>query len=289
MPSVTRKPQASRQERREQIERQLLDATERLMADGASFTELSVDRLATEAGISRASFYIYFEDKGDLLRRLAGQVFDDLAAAAERWWGVSRRRDPADVLAAMSGLVASYRHHQPLLVALNEMAAYDAAGRRHLSGHPRRHREPAGRGHRGGPGRRLHPPRAVGGNGRQHADLDGRANLPAEPAWPPCVVRRRAGRDPDPDRLGRTVSRGALAPASGLDAQRGIVQLARPRPGRRRARPAGASRRAGPTSTGRPWSPIPLRRRPRRRARPPCRPGCAARRRRRRGSGRTPR
>ncbi|MET0474675.1 MAG: TetR/AcrR family transcriptional regulator [Mycobacterium sp.] len=125
MPSVTRKPQASRQERREQIERLLLDATERLMADGASFTELSVDRLATEAGISRASFYIYFEDKGDLLRRLAGQVFDDLAGAAERWWGVSRRRDSSDVLAAMSGLVASYRHHQPLLVALNEMAAYD--------------------------------------------------------------------------------------------------------------------------------------------------------------------
>jgi len=122
---MTRKPQAKRQERREQIERQLLDATERLMADGASFTELSVDRLATEAGISRASFYIYFEDKGHLLRRLTGQVFDDLAGAADRWWSVARRRDPADVLAAMTGLVATYRRHQALLVALNEMAAYD--------------------------------------------------------------------------------------------------------------------------------------------------------------------
>lgn len=126
MASVTRKPQANRQERREQIERSLLDATERLMADGASFTELSVDKLATEAGISRASFYIYFEDKGHLLRRLAGQVFDDLADAAERWWSVSRRRDSADVRAAMTALVATYRCHQPLLVALNEMAGYDA-------------------------------------------------------------------------------------------------------------------------------------------------------------------
>ena len=80
MPSVTRKPQTKRQERREQIERRLLDATERLMRDGASFTELSVDRLSSEAGMSRASFYIYFEDKGHLLRRLAGQVFADLAA-----------------------------------------------------------------------------------------------------------------------------------------------------------------------------------------------------------------
>jgi TetR/AcrR family transcriptional regulator, ethionamide resistance regulator len=129
MPSVTRKPQANReherQQRREQIERRLLDATERLMCDGASFTELSVDRLSSTAGISRASFYIYFEDKGHLLRRLANQVFGDLADSAERWWGVAGRHDPADVRAAMEGIIASYRRHQPVLVALNEMAGYD--------------------------------------------------------------------------------------------------------------------------------------------------------------------
>jgi TetR/AcrR family transcriptional regulator, ethionamide resistance regulator len=129
MPSVTRKPQAhrerGRQQRREQLERRLLDATERLMRDGASFTELSVDRLSSEAGISRASFYIYFEDKGHLLRRLAGQVFADLAASAGRWWRVAARRDPEDVRAATAGTVASYRRHQPVLVALNEMSGYD--------------------------------------------------------------------------------------------------------------------------------------------------------------------
>jgi len=107
------------------MERRLLDATERLMRDGASITELSVDRLATEAGISRASFYIYFEDKGHLLRRLAGQVFGDLASGAERWWRVARRHNPDDVRAAMAGIIESYRRHQPVLVALNEMAAYD--------------------------------------------------------------------------------------------------------------------------------------------------------------------
>lgn len=107
------------------MERRLLDATERLMRDGASFTELSVDRLSGEAGISRASFYIYFEDKGHLLRRLAGQVFGDLAESAERWWGVAGRHDPDDALAAMASIIASYRRHQPVLVALNEMAGYD--------------------------------------------------------------------------------------------------------------------------------------------------------------------
>ncbi|ANW65845.1 TetR family transcriptional regulator [Mycobacterium sp. djl-10] len=125
MPSVTRKPQARRQQRRQQIERDLLAATERLVNEGASFTELSVDRLAGEAGISRASFYIYFEDKGDLLRRLAGQVFGDLAGGASTWWSVAARRDPADVRAAMTAVISQYRRHQPLLVALSEMAGYD--------------------------------------------------------------------------------------------------------------------------------------------------------------------
>lgn len=125
MPSVTRKPLTKRPERRIQIEHRLLDATERLMRDGASFTELSVDRLSTEAGMSRANFYIYFDDKADLLRRLASRVFGELTDGAQRWWGVSWRHNPDDVRAAMVEIIASYRRHQPVLVALNEMAAYD--------------------------------------------------------------------------------------------------------------------------------------------------------------------
>ena len=125
MPSMTRKPQVTRQQRREHMEGRLLDATERLMSEGASFTELSVDRLSTEAGISRASFYIYFEDKADLLRRLARRVMGDLAEGGARWWAVAWRHDPDDVRAAMAGIIANYRRHQPVLVALNEMAAYD--------------------------------------------------------------------------------------------------------------------------------------------------------------------
>jgi len=129
MPSVTRKPQANREQdrrqRREQLEHRLLDATERLMRDGATFTELSVDRLATEAGISRASFYIYFEDKAHLLRRLAGQVFSELTTSAERWWGAAGQHNPDDLRAALAGIVEIYRRHQAVLAALNEMAAYD--------------------------------------------------------------------------------------------------------------------------------------------------------------------
>lgn len=125
MPSMTRKSQASRQERREQIERRLLDATDQLMSDGASFTELSVDRLATAAGISRATFYIYFEDKGHLLRQLARQVFVDLTGGAALWWNAALHRDPDDVRAGINGVIAGFRRHQQVLSAINEMASYD--------------------------------------------------------------------------------------------------------------------------------------------------------------------
>ena len=58
----------------------MLAATEKLLVEGVSFTELGVQRIATEAGIARSTFYLYFRGKTELLVRLAGslkkQLFD---------------------------------------------------------------------------------------------------------------------------------------------------------------------------------------------------------------------
>ncbi|HEY5853271.1 MAG TPA: TetR/AcrR family transcriptional regulator [Aldersonia sp.] len=128
MATPTRRTQASRADRRARMERDLLEATERLMNDGATFTELSIDRLASEAGLSRATFYVYFEDKADLLRRLAAQVLGELAA--QRWWSVAARgdagnlSDAGDLRDSCEAIVARYREHQVLIGAAVEMAAY---------------------------------------------------------------------------------------------------------------------------------------------------------------------
>ena len=128
MASVTRNAQPRRADRRASLERQLLTATERLMQDeGLAFTELSVDRLATEAGISRATFYVYFEDEGQLLRLLARQVMDEISGAARRWWQIANRRDPDDLRAAIRSIVQTYRKHSVLMAAVVETASYDAA------------------------------------------------------------------------------------------------------------------------------------------------------------------
>ena len=81
MPSVTRRSQSSRLQRRAQIRHRLLEVVEDLLDKGESYTELSVERLVSEAGISRSTFYVYFEDKGDLLRGWFEDIEAELAEA----------------------------------------------------------------------------------------------------------------------------------------------------------------------------------------------------------------
>jgi AcrR family transcriptional regulator len=46
----------------------LLASLESLLADGGSYTGLSVQELVDATGVSRATFYLYYEHKNDLLR-----------------------------------------------------------------------------------------------------------------------------------------------------------------------------------------------------------------------------
>lgn len=102
----------------------MLQATEALLDEGGSFAELSVEQIATRAGISRTAFYFYFRDKRELLRRLTEGVAEQLFARAETWW--SGDGDGAAELAeALGGIVQLYRGHASLLRAVVETAAYD--------------------------------------------------------------------------------------------------------------------------------------------------------------------
>jgi AcrR family transcriptional regulator len=123
--STSGKAQSNRQRRRAEITQQLLEATGRLMAAGLSFTELSVDRLATEAGISRATFYIYFEDKRQLLLELTRQVTAELAAAAALWFDVAERPSAEIARRSVRQIIAVYREHLAVLTAMAELASYD--------------------------------------------------------------------------------------------------------------------------------------------------------------------
>lgn len=129
MPSVTRKTQTGRAERRDQIRARLLDAVERLLADGENFTELSVERLVSLAGVSRSTFYVYFEDKGELIRAWLADIIAELDVAAQGWWSLGADAGWDDLRAALGRVVAVYRPHTTLMAAAFDAAAYDAGVR----------------------------------------------------------------------------------------------------------------------------------------------------------------
>jgi len=109
-------------DKRAAIEAGVLRATEELLAEGASYAELNIERIAKRAGISRTAFYFYFRDKRELLVRLTGDVNAELMAAAETWW--SGGGDLREALERIAGL---YREHGALLRAVVEVSTYDDA------------------------------------------------------------------------------------------------------------------------------------------------------------------
>src|SRR5256714_15387412 len=120
MAPLPRRPEPASAKRAE-IESRVLEATEALLRDGASYTELSVERIATRAGISRTAFYFYFHDKRELLMRLTEDVADLLYAEGDAWWS-GEGEGPAELDSALRKVVALYREHRVLLRAVVEAA-----------------------------------------------------------------------------------------------------------------------------------------------------------------------
>jgi TetR/AcrR family transcriptional regulator, ethionamide resistance regulator len=121
-------PQAARERsgrrrRREQVRTQLLRSAIEL-ADGSSFRELSVDRIARAAGLSRPAFYTHFRDKNDLLLAALEELVGELDGAGGRCW--EAEGPPAEgVRGAIETVVSFYADNLALLRAVTEVATYD--------------------------------------------------------------------------------------------------------------------------------------------------------------------
>jgi AcrR family transcriptional regulator len=110
--------------KRAAVQAAVLEATEALLTEGASFADLGVERIATRAGISRTAFYFYFADKRELLMRLTEEVNGLLFEQADIWF--SGEGDPERELAtALRSIGVLYREHAVLLRAIVEVSTYD--------------------------------------------------------------------------------------------------------------------------------------------------------------------
>ncbi|HYF27872.1 MAG TPA: TetR/AcrR family transcriptional regulator [Baekduia sp.] len=126
--------QPSHAERRALLSRHFVDAVEPLLEAGEQYADISVERLIKAVDISRSTFYVYFEDKGELLSAMAEDVTRDLADAGSAWFELAHDAGKDGLREALRPLFDTYRRHQALLGAVSEVASYDARVReRHLA------------------------------------------------------------------------------------------------------------------------------------------------------------
>ncbi|HEY2220624.1 TetR/AcrR family transcriptional regulator [Actinomycetospora sp.] len=111
--------------RRAAARTRLLEVVERRLRDGETFADIKVGEIVAEAGLSRTTFYVYFEDKADLLRTWYGDVSSTILNAAQVWWDLDARAEQSDLRAALAGIVAAYRPHPELMAATHEAIGYD--------------------------------------------------------------------------------------------------------------------------------------------------------------------
>src|SRR4051794_15159721 len=96
----------------------MVEAVERLLEAGDSFTELSVEKIAAEAGVSRSTFYTYYEDKGHLLREVTEDVIGGLGAIARELWEAPGDVERSQLKGILHHLMKTYRRHDTLLAAV---------------------------------------------------------------------------------------------------------------------------------------------------------------------------
>jgi AcrR family transcriptional regulator len=126
MVSITRKVTSARSDRRAYARDRLLHAMEKLLSEGATFMEISLDQLVAAAGVARTTFYVYFQDKGDLMCSWVDVVSRQLRGSAECWLTLDESAEVGDLRDALAAIAEAYRPHLLLMVAAYDAAAYDA-------------------------------------------------------------------------------------------------------------------------------------------------------------------
>src|SRR6185437_8640324 len=124
MASVESQQEPAPTAKRAAVQASVLRATEELLSEGASYSDLNIERIAKRAGISRTAFYFYFRDKRELLMRLTEDVNELLYQQADIWFSGAGAPEP-EIRQALTNIAALYAEHGVLLRAIVEVSTYD--------------------------------------------------------------------------------------------------------------------------------------------------------------------
>jgi AcrR family transcriptional regulator len=122
-------PSNDRRRTRELTRADLIAATKRLLQHGTSVANLSVDKIVSEAGMARATYYLHFRDKFELVAGLMDDVIawrDQVGAEALEDPGMPRETLDA-ILATIVGQWAADHAYDPRMAELWRAAIGDVA------------------------------------------------------------------------------------------------------------------------------------------------------------------
>lgn len=113
----------------EEVAGLLRDALTTLMADGTPFRDLSVARIVTTAGLARSTFYLYFDDKAEMLRELSAYSLGRLYGGARVWVRKGGTATREDITAGMRQILDAFLQDEAVMRAVAEASVYEPAVR----------------------------------------------------------------------------------------------------------------------------------------------------------------
>lgn len=123
-PAATPQRRGAQTANRAQVQADVFAATAKLLAGGSAFADLSVQRIAHEAGISRTAFYFYFADKRELITGLAADISQQLYDRAARFFS-GEADSEAELRTVLGEVYELYRRHGAVTRAIVEVSTYD--------------------------------------------------------------------------------------------------------------------------------------------------------------------
>jgi TetR/AcrR family transcriptional regulator, ethionamide resistance regulator len=114
---VRRRDRATKGDRREE---QILTVTRGLLAE-RSMSALTIDEIASAAGISRTSFYFYFPSKQAVLAALMEQVWDGFSRT--HGWFETAGPGREELVGQLRGAAAIWKENGPVLACTMEGAS----------------------------------------------------------------------------------------------------------------------------------------------------------------------
>jgi len=116
----------NREQRRVALGLRLLAAIDVLEAEGETFTAASVERLTAAAGTGRSTFYLYFQDKTELLEVWFAPIAEELETAFSAWLAIDDKVSEESVRVVVDRVVGTFREHSTALSIVFDATSYDA-------------------------------------------------------------------------------------------------------------------------------------------------------------------